>query len=240
MNNFFGNKQLILVLLFLFSVASSQSTTGITTATTMVAAGRYASLAPHKRPGAPCQHVEWMGNNPLSLQMYFGGGLRVFMALKALLCSGDDALPQKLECFEGHAHPNSPKSYICLLGGVSPIQSTCQNGAKGLMWGTRGPFLPAVAMAGYGCDGRCWPLEAYIRWTYCRNCKKFLRKYFFYSYVVPIHSWHLTCQLNKEDLDLCTWAFRCFLCPIFYGNTGSVFWFAYFWRNESPSLFLFL
>ncbi len=38
----------------------------------------------------------------------------------------------------------------------------------------------------------------------------------FYFYVDPIHSWHLTQQLKKEDLDLCTWLFRWFLCPGFY------------------------
>ncbi len=41
---------------------------------------------------------------------------------------------------------------------------------------------------------------------------------FFYSYVDPIHSWHLTGQLNKEDLDLHTWAFRWCLCPVEYGR----------------------
>jgi hypothetical protein len=30
-----------------------------------------------------------------------------------------------------------------------------RHGAKGLVWGARGPFLPAAAMVGYGCDG-CW------------------------------------------------------------------------------------
>ena len=84
MNNFFGNKQLILVFLFLFSVALAQNTTGVTTATIMAAAGGDGPLAPHMRPGAPHRHVEWMGNNPPSLRMYFLGGLRVFMALKAL------------------------------------------------------------------------------------------------------------------------------------------------------------
>jgi hypothetical protein len=74
MNKLFGNKQLILVFLFLFSVALSQNTTGVITATTMAAAGKYASLVPHIRPGAPRQRVKWMGNNPLSLRMYFGGG----------------------------------------------------------------------------------------------------------------------------------------------------------------------
>ena len=37
-NNLFGNHQLILVFLFLFSVALAQNTTGGTTATTMAAA----------------------------------------------------------------------------------------------------------------------------------------------------------------------------------------------------------
>ncbi len=40
---------------------------------------------------------------------------------------------------------------------------------------------------------------------------------FFYSYVDPIHSWHLTRQLKKEDLDLRTLLFSWFLCPVFYG-----------------------
>jgi hypothetical protein len=52
MNNLFGNKQLILVFLFLFSVALAQNTTGVTTTTTMAAAGNNGPLAPHMRPGA--------------------------------------------------------------------------------------------------------------------------------------------------------------------------------------------
>ncbi len=123
------------------------------------------------------------------------------------------------ECFEGHVHPNSPKNYIRLLGGLSPIHLMCRSRAKGLVWGARGPFPPAAAMVGYGCDGWCWPLEAYVTSTNCRNCKNCLWKYFFYSYVVPIHSWHLTRQLTKEDLDLHTLAFRCILCPVFYGSS---------------------
>jgi hypothetical protein len=72
------------VYLFLFSVALAQNTTGVTTATTMAAAGGNGPLAPHMRPCTPHQRFEWMGNNPLSLRMYFLGGLRVFMALKVL------------------------------------------------------------------------------------------------------------------------------------------------------------
>jgi hypothetical protein len=53
MNKLFGNKQLILVFLFLFSVALAQNTTGVTTATTMAAAVGNGPLALHMRPGAP-------------------------------------------------------------------------------------------------------------------------------------------------------------------------------------------
>ncbi len=85
-NKLFANKQLILMILLLFSVAIAQNTTGVTTATTMAAASRNGPLAPHMRPCIPPQHLEWMDDNPPSLRMYFGGGLRVCMALKVLLC----------------------------------------------------------------------------------------------------------------------------------------------------------
>jgi hypothetical protein len=154
------------------------------------------------------------------LRMYFFGGSRVFMDLKALLCSGDDELPQHRSVLGTINALNSPKSYIRLLGGLSPIHLTRRRGAKGLVWGARGPFLPAAAMVGYGCDGWCWPLEAYVRSTNCRNSKNCQRKYFFYSYMHPIQSWHLTRQLNKEELDLRTLLFSWFLCPILYGTHG--------------------
>jgi hypothetical protein len=153
MNKLFGNKQLILVFLFLFSVALAQNTTGVTTATTMAAAGRNGPLVPHMRPGAPGQRVEWMGDNSLCLQMYFLGGSRVFMDLKALLCSCNDESPQHRSVLGTINALNSPKSYIRLLGGLSPIHLTRRRGAKGLVWGARGPFPPAAAMVGYGCDG---------------------------------------------------------------------------------------
>ncbi len=189
---------------FSISVALAQNTTGITTTTTMAAAGRNGPLAPHMRPCAPHRCIKWMGCNPSSIWMYFGGGLRVCMALKALLCSGNDASPQHRSVLMAiHTH-NSPKNYIHLLGGLLTIHLMHWIGAQGLMWGTKGPFPPVAAMVCYGCVGRCWPLEAEVSSTNSRNSKNCLRKYFFHSYVDPIHSWHLTRQLNKEDLDLCT------------------------------------
>jgi hypothetical protein len=152
MNKLFANKQLILVFLFLFSVALAQNTTGVTSTTTMAAAGGNGPLVPHMRPGALHRRVKWMGNNPPSLRMYFLGGWRVFMDLKVLLCSGNDELPQHRSVLGTINALNSPKSYIRLLGGLSPIHLMHRRRAKGLVWGARGQFLPA-AMVGYGCDG---------------------------------------------------------------------------------------
>ncbi len=132
--------------LFLFSVAVAQNTTVVTTATTMAAVGGNGSLAPHMRPGAPRQRVEWMGDNPLSLRMYFLGGSRVFMDLKALLSFGDDESPQHRSVLGTINALNSPKNYIRLLRGLLPIRSTRQRGAKGLVWGARGSFQPAAAI----------------------------------------------------------------------------------------------
>ncbi len=73
------------------------------------------------------------------------------MALKALLCSGDDELPQHWSVLRAINTLNSPKNYIRLLGGLSPIHSKCWCGAQGLMCGNRGSFPPAAAMVGYGC-----------------------------------------------------------------------------------------
>jgi hypothetical protein len=120
-NKLFGNHQLILVFLFLFSVALAQNTTGITTATTMAATGGNGPLAPCIRPCAPHRRVEWMGNNPPSLRMYSLGGLRVFMALIALLCSGDDELPQHCCILRAINTLNSPQKYIRLPRGLFSI-----------------------------------------------------------------------------------------------------------------------
>jgi hypothetical protein len=176
------------VFFFLFTVTVAQNTTGVTTATTMAAAGGNGPLAPYMRSCAQRRCFKLLDDNPPSKRMYFGGGLRVCMALKAFLCSGNDESPQHQSVFRAIHILNSSKYYIRLLGGLSPIHLMRRHEAQGLMWGTRGPFPPAAAMVGYGCVGQCWPLEAYIRSTICRNSTNCLWKYFIYSYVVPIHS----------------------------------------------------
>ncbi len=115
------------------------------------------------------------------------GGLRVCMALKALLCSGNDELPQHWSVLRAIHTLNSPKIYIRLLWGLSPIHRSRRCGVQGLMRCTKGPFLPAAVMVGFGCVGQCWPMEANVRSIYCRNSKNCLRR-FFISYVYPIHS----------------------------------------------------
>jgi hypothetical protein len=54
--------------------------------------------------------------------------------------------------------PDPDKKCIRLLGGLSSINSTPRRGTKGLMWGARGPFLPAAAMVVMVVDGSCWLL----------------------------------------------------------------------------------
>ncbi len=75
------------------------------------------------------------------------------MALKGLLCSGDDELPQHRSVLRAINTLNSPKNYICLLGGLLPIHSMRQRRAQGLVWGTRKPCPLAAATVGYSCVG---------------------------------------------------------------------------------------
>ncbi len=120
---------------------------------------------------------------PPKLADVFFEGVEGVYGPQVLLCSGDDELSQHRSVLRAIHTLTSPKNYIRLLDWLSPIHTLRQHGAQGLMWDTRGPFLPAVVMVGYGCVGRCWPLEANVRLTYCRNSKNCLRRYFFYSYI---------------------------------------------------------
>jgi hypothetical protein len=68
------------------------------------------------------------------------------MALKTLRCCGDSSSPEQRSALRAINTLNPTKEYIRKLGGLSPIHSTHQRGAQGLMWGTRGPFPPVAAM----------------------------------------------------------------------------------------------
>jgi hypothetical protein len=109
----------------------------------MTAAGRNGLLVPHMRPCALHRHDAWIGNIPPSKRIYFLGLLRMCVALKTLQCCGDSLMPER---FEGHTHPQPPKTLHLLARGLQTIRSKHRRGAQGLIWGARGPFPPAVPM----------------------------------------------------------------------------------------------
>jgi hypothetical protein len=85
--------------------------------TAMAATGRNGPLAPHMRPCTPHRHIEWMDKKNPSKLMHVLGELRVCMALKALLCSGNDESPQHQSVLRAIHTLNSPQKYTRLLGG---------------------------------------------------------------------------------------------------------------------------
>ncbi len=74
--------------------------------------------------------------------------MRVSMAFNTLLCSGDDASPQQRSILRA-IHPFNPnKKHIRFLRGSSAINPTRRRRMQGLLWASRGLFLPAAAMVG--------------------------------------------------------------------------------------------
>ncbi len=201
------------------SVALAQDTTGVTTATTMAAAGRNGPLAPHMRPCTSRQRFKWMGDNPPSLQMFFWGG-----GWGCLWPSKRSFVPAMMHrhnigVFWGPYTPSTAaKITSACLGGYRPsIRHVCAQrkascGALGGHYCRQRQWLAMVVSVDVGS----WrltsdrPTVGIVKTVYI--------SIFFHSYVDPIYSWHLTRQLNKEDLHLCTFAFSWFLCPVFYGN----------------------
>jgi hypothetical protein len=68
------------------------------------------------------------------------------MALKTLQCCGNASLLEHRSALRVINTLNLPRKYIHRLGGLSTIHLKYRRGEQGLMWGTRGPFQPAVAM----------------------------------------------------------------------------------------------
>ncbi len=112
LNKIIDCKQLILVFWLHFLVSLAWNTTGVTTTTTMAAAGRNGLQASHMRPCAPRRCFEWMGDSPPSLQMYFLSKLRLCMALKVHICSGNGKSPQHWSVLRAIHTLNSPPNYI--------------------------------------------------------------------------------------------------------------------------------
>ncbi len=100
-------------------------------------------LVPHIRPYALLWRLHLIGADPLSNQIFLGGCWGCVWLPKhshSEMCQCIIAGLKKL--FDGHADPQSPPKIISML----PIHSMHCHRDQGLMWGIRGPFLPAAAM----------------------------------------------------------------------------------------------
>ncbi len=107
------------------------------------------------RPCAPLQHLNLIGEDPLSKWIQFFGTLRVCMALKTLWCCGNASLPEQSALRAMHTL-NPHQNHTCLLRGLYPIHLICLYVDQGLTRGIRRKFLPAAAMIVtlivYGCS----------------------------------------------------------------------------------------
>ncbi len=130
-------KQLILVFLLHFSVALAKNTTGITTATTMAAAGGNGPLMPHMRPCTLHRCFEWMWDNPPSLRMYFGGVWGCVWPSKGSFVPAMMHF-HNIRVFWGSYTPSTaPKIVLASLEGCHPsIQCIGAECKLGLMGGT--------------------------------------------------------------------------------------------------------
>ncbi len=201
---------------FSISLALAQNTMGVTTATTMATAGKNGPLAPQMRPCAPCWCIKWMGDNPPNLRMYFGGGWGCVWPSKLSF------VPTMMHChnigvFWGPCSPSTaPKIISTCLESCQPsiqcigLERKASCGALGGHFCRRWKWsaMVVLVMVGRWRLTSVLPTVGIVKIVYGRI--------FFHSYLDPIHSWHLTRWLNKENLDLPTFHISWFICPIFY------------------------
>jgi hypothetical protein len=116
----------------------------------MAAAGGNAPLAPHMRYCAQRRRIEWMGDDPPSLRMYFFGGVEGVYGPQS--ASGDDASPQNRSVLRAMQTPTAPQIISACSGGYHPsIQ--CVGAERKVSWGGLGghfrqrrPWLAMVVM----------------------------------------------------------------------------------------------
>ncbi len=113
----------------------------------------------------------------------------------------------------------APKIIFACWRGCQPsiqgvgVERKASCGALGGPFCRRRPWSAMVVLVNVGHWRHMsdWPTVGIVKIVYGS---------IFYSYVDPIHScsWHLTRQPNKKVLDPRTWAFSCFVCPVFHGT----------------------
>ncbi len=121
----------------------------------MAAIGENGPLVPHRRPCAPCQHVELMDDNPPSKRLLYWGLLRVCMALKTLQCCGDSSLPEQRSALRAIHTLNCPQNTSAGLGGCYPS-----------IWSLGAEHKASCgALGGHYCWRRPW-----LWWLWCQLC----------------------------------------------------------------------
>ncbi len=213
-------KQLILVFFAFFSisVALAQNTMGITTATTMAAAGRNAPYYPTWGLALRADASNGWATTLQACGCKFWGDWGCVWPSKRSFVPGIMRC-HKIRVFWGPCTPSTaPKIISACSRGCWPSihcigsehKATC--GSLGGPVHRRRPWSAMVVLVDVG----------HWRLTSDRSTVGIVTivygSIFFNFYVDPIHSWHLSWQLKKDDLDLRTLDFSWFLCPVFYGS----------------------
>jgi hypothetical protein len=157
--------------------APARYKTHTTTVTTMANAGGNGPLTPQMRHQVPQRRFVRMDDNPPSKRYNFGGRVRGCMAIKVLLCSGNDALPQHQSVLRA-IHPLTPPKIItACLGDLRP--SSDDDGAE--------RKASCGAQRGWGHFRRCRPWLVLVEMVVIGRWR-LVASFFVYSYVDSIQS----------------------------------------------------
>ena len=92
-----------------WSTPNQQTSTHTTTHPTMIAAGAYGPLEPHRRPCVPRRRVGWIGDDPPSKWMCFCGGVEGVHVLQNAPVLWRRIIAGTKERFDGRAPPRPPQ-----------------------------------------------------------------------------------------------------------------------------------
>ncbi len=118
----------------------------------------HGSLAPHRRPVIPIRHARLMDDDPLSKRLCFSMAREGLWPSK---CSNGKAMMAiNLPCHWSVLRATDPLvarlNYICLLGGLCPIDRTHWIRMIGIPCGAREPSCAAVLAMVMGGVVGCW------------------------------------------------------------------------------------
>ncbi len=183
----------------------------------MATAGGNGHLAPHMRPYAPRQHVQWMGHNPPSKRTQFWR------------CWGCAWPPKHSDVVAIHCSHNRRVFWGSYTPSTAPkIISACSGGCRQSIWHIGAERKVSWgALRGHFCQQQPWSAMVVLVLVGCCRLTsdqptvgivKIVYWIIFYSYVHPIHSWHLTWQPKREIPKKANWSFRLCLNPVLNGS----------------------